>query len=277
MKNSAPTGPNPLPPGPCRPSVVAGTFYPKERAQLNQMIDEFLAAANVLLDHKPKAVIAPHAGYIYSGPIAGSAFATVARENEIKRVVLGGPSHRVAFTGLALSGSAGFATPLGIVPVDREAGQKLAALPQVRVFDAAHAHEHSLEVELPFLQKILGRFTLVPLVVGDATDTEVGQALDLLWGGPETLLVISSDLSHYHDYETANKLDRQTAAAIEHLRPADIGFEQACGRIPICGLLWAAQKRGMVAQILDLRNSGDTAGSRDRVVGYGAFAFLESQ
>jgi len=263
--------------GSLRPPAVAGAFYPAEPNRLRQSVDAYLGLADVSLDQVPKAVIAPHAGYMYSGPIAGSAFVPLRQKNEIKRVVLLGPSHRVAFSGLALSGATGFESPLGVVPVDQEAGPKLNALPQVRVFDAAHANEHALEVELPFLQQVLGSFALVPLVVGDARDQEVGEVVDLLWGGPETLFVISSDLSHYYDYDTANKLDRRTATAIEQFRPEDIGFEQACGRIPIRGLLWAARKRGLAAKTLDLRNSGDTAGSRDRVVGYGAFAFAETR
>ena len=223
----------------------------------------------------PKAVIAPHAGYVYSGPIAASACARFAPAREIiKRVVLIGPSHRVPFKGLATTSAEAFATPLGAVPVDTVAIHDLCSrLPQVCVLDEAHAHEHSLEVELPFLQVVLADFKIVPLAVGDANDEQVAEVIEALWGGDETRFVISSDLSHYHDYATAQELDAATARAIEALRPQDIGGEQACGRSPVCGLLRAAQKRGLRAHSVDLRNSGDTAGSRNEVVGYGAFVF----
>ncbi len=255
-----------------RRPAVAGTFYPQGASQLKRMVDDLLETANPQPGPPPKALIAPHAGYVYSGPIAASAFVQVRPLTSIRRVVLLGPSHFVALRGLALSPDTAFATPLGIVPIDQPAADQARTLPQVRVSESAHSHEHSLEVELPFLQHVLGAFSLVPLVVGDATDEEVGQVIDLLWGGPETLLVISSDLSHYLDYESARELDGLTARAIEGLRSEDIGTDQACGRIPIRGLLWAARRRGFTAKTLDLRNSGDTAGPRDRVVGYGAFA-----
>jgi MEMO1 family protein len=222
----------------------------------------------------PKAIIAPHAGYIYSGPIAASAYTRIAPAREtIRRVVLLGPAHRLAFWGLALPSVERLATPLGEVLVDSEATSALAALPPVQVLDEAHAEEHSLEVHLPFLQTVLADFAVVPLAVGEASAEEVGQVLELLWGGPETLIVVSSDLSHYYDYDTARRLDRATSRAIEELRPEDIKYEQACGRVPVCGLLHVARKHGMRAQTIDLRNSGDTAGSRDQVVGYGAYVF----
>jgi hypothetical protein len=238
------------------------------------MVDDFLA------DVRPgpgsaasaKALIAPHAGYAYSGPIAASAFAPLASRKGIERVVLLGPSHRIAFAGLATTAVEGFATPLGVVPVDRSATERIEKLPQVQCLERAHAAEHSLEVELPFLQQALGRFTLVPIVTGDATDGEVAEVLEALWGGPETLIVISSDLSHYYDYETAQALDRHTAKAIEGFSPEEILTEHACGRVPIRGLLHHLSGETFDAKTLDLRNSGDTAGSRDRVVGYGAFA-----
>ena len=256
-----------------RHPAVAGAFYPQGAPQLQRMVDDLLATARAQPAATPKALIAPHAGYIYSGPIAASAFVQVKSPATIRRVVLLGPSHFVPLQGLALSPDTAFATPLGIVPVDQPAANQLQALPQVRVSESAHRREHSLEVELPFLQQVLGAFTLVPLAVGDATDEEMGQVIDLLWGGPETLFVISSDLSHYLDYPSARQLDSETASAIEALRPEDIGTNQACGRVPIRGLLWAARQRRLAATTLDLRNSGDTAGPRDRVVGYGAFAF----
>lgn len=256
-----------------RKPAVAGTFYPGDPAELREMISGFLRQAKPS-DVVPKAIIAPHAGYIYSGPIAASAYAQIKpARGKIKRVVLLGPSHRVPFHGLAASGADAFATPLGNVPLDKKAIELIQNFPQVDIIGAAHVMEHSLEVQLPFLQEVLGEFSLVPLAVGDATAGDVAEVLEELWGGPETLIVISSDLSHYHDYRTAGKMDRATSEAIESLHPEEIGYEQACGRIPISGLLVAAKKHGLRAQTIDLRNSGDTAGSRDEVVGYGAYVF----
>lgn len=254
-----------------RPPAVAGSFYPADPKQLRTMVDGFLDAVSADSE-SVKAIIAPHAGYIYSGPVAASVYARLkALRGRITRVVLLGPSHRVAFEGLALSSADYYDTPLGRIALDRHTEKLLAGLPQVRVFDAAHAREHSLEVHLPFLQETFGELTLVPLVVGDATPQEVGEVLERLWGGPETLIVISSDLSHYHDYATAQRLDRATSQAIEALRYEDIEYEAACGRNPVNGLLYVARKRGLHAHTIDLRNSGDTAGPRDQVVGYGAY------
>jgi AmmeMemoRadiSam system protein B len=256
-----------------RSPAVAGLFYPGDPRVLKRTVDDYLAEASPD-GEPPKALIVPHAGYVYSGPIAASAYATLARARaSVHRVVLLGPAHRVPLRGLAASSAARFETPLGPVELDRAAIDLALTLPQVRLMDAAHAQEHSLEVQLPFLQEVLERFSLVPFVVGDAGPEEVAEVLDLLWGGPETLIVISSDLSHYHAYAVARQLDAATSAAIEALRPRDIGYDQACGRIPINGLLEVARRRGMQARTLDLRNSGDTAGSRDQVVGYGAYVF----
>ncbi len=256
-----------------RPAAVAGLFYPAEPRQLQSMIRDCLNQAKPEGD-LPKAIIAPHAGYVYSGPIAASAYARLRQgRGRIRRVVLFGPSHRVGFRGLAVSGAHGFATPLGDIPVDRQACEELKTLPFVRELDQAHAQEHSLEVHLPFLQVVLDSFSLVPVVVGDAAPEEVCAVLEKLWGGDETLIVISSDLSHYHEYATARRMDAATSRAIESLRPEDIGFEDACGRLPISGLLLAARRRGLSAKTIDLRNSGDTAGSKDSVVGYGAYVF----
>jgi AmmeMemoRadiSam system protein B len=256
-----------------RRPAVEGLFYPAEPTELRAMIRRDLAACEVS-GAAPKAIIAPHAGYVYSGPIAASVYARLAQAREsISRVILLGPSHRVPFRGLAASSADAFETPLGSVPVDREAIETLLRLPQVRVLDAAHAQEHSLEVHIPFLQVILAAFTLVPLAVGDAGPEEVAEVLQAVWGGEETAIVVSSDLSHYHDYETARRRDEATSRAIEGLRPEDIQHEDACGRDPVNGLLRVARARGLRATTLDLRNSGDTAGSHDRVVGYGAYAF----
>jgi AmmeMemoRadiSam system protein B len=259
-----------------RRPAVAGQFYPADAKELRMEVNAFLAAAKMVTAPIPKAIIAPHAGYPYSGPIAGSAYACLARgRNRLKRVVLLGPSHFVAFHGLAASSATVFESPLGSVPVDEEALARIRALPQVTTSDAAHRHEHSLEVHLPFLQVALDEFRLVPLVVGDATADEIGGVLNELWGGGETCIVISSDLSHYHAYEMAQQIDGETARVIESLNWMDLGSDQACGCRPICGLLWAARKRGLRCHAVDLRNSGDTSGSRDRVVGYGAFIFTE--
>lgn len=256
-----------------RKPAVAGLFYPADARALRAQLTELLAAPSAA-GPAPKAIIAPHAGYIYSGPIAASAYARLepARAT-IRRVVLLGPAHRVAFHGLALPDATQLQTPLGTLPVDQEAVAALADLPQVRVYDAAHAGEHSLEVHLPFLQAVLDDIGVVPLAVGEASAAEVGEVLERLWGGPETLIAVSSDLSHYHDYATAQRMDRATSRAIETLRGEDIGYDDACGRIPVRGLLHVARRRGLAGQTVDLRNSGDTAGTRDQVVGYGAYVF----
>jgi AmmeMemoRadiSam system protein B len=258
-----------------RQPAVAGMFYPGDKAELHQTIDTYLQEA--MEKHPeaqaiPKAIIVPHAGYIYSGPVAASAYARLlpARE-QIHRVILLGPSHRVPFRGLASSSATHFVTPLGQIPLDRQLIEKLQAFPQVKQLDQAHAVEHSLEVHLPFLQEILNDFSLVPLVVGDTRPEEVAEVLEAVWGGPETLIVISSDLSHYHDYATAQKMDRATSRAIEALQPEAIHYDDACGRNPVNGLLELARRKGLHANTVDLRNSGDTAGPRDQVVGYGAY------
>ncbi|HEX7182133.1 MAG TPA: AmmeMemoRadiSam system protein B [Thermoanaerobaculia bacterium] len=263
-----------------RPPAVAGAFYPGSPGTLRSAVEGFLReapASSAAPPKAPKGIIAPHAGYVYSGPIAGSAFQAVApAARSIEKVILLGPAHFVPFRGLALPDSQRFETPLGEVVVDPPGAQACLRLPQVRVQPAAHAQEHSLEVELPFLQILLGEeFSIVPLVVGDADGEEVAEVLDQLWGGPETLIVISSDLSHYLPYEQAREADRATADRILAL-DGPLHGRQACGARPINGLLVAARRRGLVPELLDLRNSGDTAGDRDRVVGYGAFAFREA-
>ncbi len=257
-----------------REPAAAGLFYPGDPATLDADVRRELGSAHPSTScPAPKAVIVPHAGYVYSGAVAASAYALVARRrDEIERVVLLGPSHRVALRGLAAPRADAFLTPLGAVPVDRSAITRVLDLPQVCELDAAHAEEHSLEVQLPFLQRALGSFQLVPFSVGDASAEQVAEVLERLWGGAETLIVISSDLSHYHDSETARRLDAATTSAIEALRPEALGVESACGRVPVAGLLLAARRHGLAVHTLDLRNSGDTAGPRDRVVGYGAYA-----
>lgn len=260
-----------------RRPAVAGEFYPADPLELRATVQGYLAAARPS-GPPPKAIIVPHAGYIYSGSVAASAYALLAEARQrVRRVVLAGPAHWVAVEGLAASGAHGFQTPLGTVPLDRGAITTILALPQVAVSEGAHAPEHSLEVQLPFLQETLRDFTLVPLAAGQATPQEVGQVLETLWGGPETLVVISSDLSHYHDYQTARQLDSATSKAIETLRFEDLRAEHACGFIPVRGLLYVARKYGLRARTLDLRNSGDAGGPRDRVVGYGAYAFEQDE
>ncbi|MEO5372932.1 MAG: AmmeMemoRadiSam system protein B [Alphaproteobacteria bacterium] len=262
-----------------RAPAVAGSFYPANAGELQAMVAGFLAGvAGGSLVAVPKAIIAPHAGYVYSGPTAATVYARLApARGRIGRVVLIGPSHRVAFRGLALCGATAYASPLGTVTIDRPMLEHLARLPSVGLLDAAHAQEHSLEVHLPFLQMVLGEsFQLVPVVAGDATPDEVAGLLDAAWGGPETLIVVSTDLSHYLDYDTCRRVDAVTVRAVETLDPQAIGDDAACGRVPVRGLLVTAKRRGMAVQTVDVRNSGDTAGSRDRVVGYGAWAFLET-
>jgi len=248
-------------------------FYSGNPAQLRAEIQSMLAEEGSSTS-APKAIIVPHAGYIYSGPIAASAFAQlIPAKDKIRRVVLLGPCHRVALSGLATSSADYFETPLGSIAIDRELSDTLLQFPQVQEFDQTHAQEHSLEVQLPFLQEVLDEFTLLPLVVGDASSAEVHEVLEAVWGSAETLIVISSDLSHYHDYATAQCMDRATCSAIEQLSPQAIDHGAACGRIPLSGLLLVAREKQMQADTIDLRTSGDTAGPRDHVVGYGAYLF----
>lgn len=268
-----------------RPPAVAGSFYPGQVQALQEQVRAFLQAAQASSNaalaaaktgsdpNWPKALIVPHAGYIYSGATAAQAFALLAAgRGQIRRVVLLGPVHRVAVRGLALPGVDAFGTPLGLVPVDQESAQALMRLPQVLTSPAAHAREHSLEVQLPLLQSVLGTFSLVPLAVGDASAEEVAQVLELLWGGPETVIVISSDLSHYLPYEAACEADRQTVLAILSSR-ADLNHRQACGATPVNGMTLAAKRHGFKPRLLAQCNSGDTAGDRQRVVGYASLAY----
>ena len=260
-----------------RPAAVAGMYYPESAAVLAQELRQMLAVAPQRLDARPKAIIAPHAGYIYSGPIAASVYAPLAKwRQSIRRVVLLGPTHRVAVRGLALPSSTAFSTPLGIVPVDQQGVAAIADLPQVLTYEPTHLGEHSLEVQLPFLQTVLEDFSLIPLAVGDASAEQVAEVLGRLWGGDETLIVISSDLSHYLSYDQARRIDTQTAQHIVDL-DACVDHRQACGATPVNGMLLAARQHGLVAHLIDLRNSGDTAGDKMRVVGYGAFAFMEAK
>ncbi len=257
-----------------RAPAVAGRFYPAGALELGRMVEALLEGATVDCQQAPKAVIAPHAGYVYSGPVAGSAFRSWSERGQaFDRIIVLGPSHRVEFEGIALPRATSFSTPLGKVPLDLDAVGRLRNLPQVLEFDLAHEGEHCVEVELPFLQVTRSRFSLVPLVIGDTTDEQLREVIELLWGGPETRFVMSSDLSHYHDYHAARDLDAATAKTIELSHASGLTGEQACGFRAIRSFLLSARARGIHARTVDLRNSGDTSGARDRVVGYGAFLF----
>ncbi len=262
-----------------RPPAVAGLFYPEQREKLQAQVEGFLAAARAedqsaaAQDNVPLAIVTPHAGYIYSGATTGVAWAHASRSGKhIKRVLLLGPSHRVALRGLATSPASHWQTPLGPVPLDQSGAKQLQALPFVQANAAAHAQEHSLEVQLPFIQLLFPEAELLPLVVGEASPAQVAEVIQHYWQDGETLVAISSDLSHYHDYRTAQRLDRSTSDAIEHCDISAIGPEQACGCRSLCGLLEVAASHHCRVATLDLRNSGDTAGDKQRVVGYGAYA-----
>lgn len=261
-----------------RPAAVAGLFYPDQPAVLSRTVDGLLAEVPETAGPPPKAIIAPHAGYAYSGVTAARVYARLRPlKGKVSRVVLLGPVHRVPVRGLALSSAEAWQTPLGPVPLDLDGAAAIRDLPQVVTEDRAHAMEHSLEVHLPFLRAVLGDgFTLLPLAVGDARPEAVAEVLERLWGGPETLIVISSDLSHFHDYATCQSLDARTTRTIEALAYQDLDFDDACGRLPIAGLLAVARRKGLRIETVDVRNSGDTAGPRDRVVGYGAWALYDA-
>ena len=267
-----------------RPPAVAGSFYPANAQSLRAVVAEHLDEAHGSSAPSrsdapwPKALIVPHAGYVYSGPVAARAYAALEPGADVvERIILIGPSHHVPFEGVALPSNTAFETPLGRVPIDETSRRQILALPFVHTFDDAHHFEHSLEVQLPFLQVVLETFSVLPLSIGRTTPSHVHAVIDALWGGDETVVVVSSDLSHYHDYETAKRMDAVTADAIESLDPARIRFEDACGRTGVQALLHAARERSLLPQTLDLRSSGDTAGGRDEVVGYGAWAFTASK
>jgi len=261
-----------------RQPAVAGAFYPANAAVLRQTITQLLKSSVAPCDtDRPKALIVPHAGYVYSGPVAGQGYAQLITHAEIiRRVILLGPVHRIPVRGLALPKAYRFATPLGEVPVDQDSIRRLVGMPQVVVNEAAHAFEHSLEVQLPFLQSVLHDFSLVPLAVGDATAEEVADVLEVLWGGPETVILVSSDLSHYLPYAQAKQIDHDTVERILGGRQLD-SFERACGAVPINGLLLAASRHKLTPKLVSQCNSGDTAGDRQSVVGYSAIKFLEAR
>lgn len=260
-----------------RPAAVAGTFYPRDARALGAELDDLLGCVAHFEPRLgfPKALVVPHAGYIYSGPVAARAYDELGPARDIvQRVVLLGPVHRVPVRGLAVPGCDAFETPLGRVPVDRAALQAVQALPQVVKSDAAHALEHSLEVQLPFLQRLLGEFSVAPFAVGMASIDEVAQVLERLWGGPETLVVISTDLSHYHAYDEARRIDGGTVARIAEYA-CDIHHDEACGATPLNGLLALAKRKNVPIKLLAACNSGDTAGGKGQVVGYCSFGLYE--
>jgi AmmeMemoRadiSam system protein B len=259
-----------------RPAAVAGLFYPQEPQHLAVTVESLLDRTPSKPGAVPKALIVPHAGYAYSGPVAARAYGTIAETaRPLRRVVLIGPSHREWFRGLAVPVAQAFATPLGILPIDSPAIDALRRLDVILASDVPHALEHSLEVQLPFLQRLAPAAAIVPLLVGDASPAEVERVLEILWDEPDTLIVVSSDLSHYHPYEIARTIDAATAQSILQGRE-DLSGEQACGCIAIDGLARIRRKRRLRAELLDLCNSGDTAGDRRRVVGYGAFGFYDA-
>lgn len=271
-----------------RPAAVAGSFYTANPAELGAQLVAMLARAGAAPEasatrsgdspaRPPKILIAPHAGYVYSGPVAAHAYRLLEPHRDtVRRVVVIGPSHRVAFRGIAVPNVAAFRTPLGDVALDLASLRTIAALPHVVVADSPHAWEHAIEVQLPFLQTVLQQFTVVPLVVGDASPRDVAEVLEALWGGDETVIVVSSDLSHYHEHARATGIDSATARSILELQ-AGLDHAQACGATPVNAAILCARRHGLRTSLLDLRNSGDTAGGRDRVVGYCAIAFEDER
>jgi AmmeMemoRadiSam system protein B len=259
-----------------REPAVAGTFYPAGPDELRSTVQGLLERAGNVAGPPPKALVVPHAGYMYSGSVAASAYARVVpMRGRVERVVVLGPAHRLAIDAIAAPGVDALATPLGTVPVDTAARDRLVDAGTIAVSDEAHAREHSLEVQLPFLQVALGDVRVLPLAVGGVPASAVADVLDAVWGGEETLIVVSTDLSHYHDHATATELDRRTAATVVAREVEALEPGNACGVFPLRGLLAAARRHRLDVELLDLRTSGDTSGPRDRVVGYGAFALVE--
>lgn len=257
-----------------RQAAVAGMFYPADAGELARTVDDLLAHVRVAADETPpKAIVVPHAGYVYSGPVAASAFARLRGHCErITRVVLVGPAHRAAVRGLVWPDARALETPLGDLEVDVDA---IAAVPEVAPSALAHVAEHSLEVELPFVQRLCPAARIVPLAAGFASPESVGRVLEQLWGGPETLVVISTDLSHYLPYGEAKRVDADTIARVMALDVEGIDHDRACGATGLAGLLWVARRKGLTPRVFDVRSSGDTAGDKRRVVGYGALGFYE--
>lgn len=259
-----------------RQPAVAGRFYPGRAPELDATVTTLLDEARAVAAPPaalPKALIVPHAGYVYSGPTAARGYVLLeSARGAIERVVLLGPAHYVAFTGVALPEADAFATPLGEVRLDRRAEELAESLPQLISYAEAHAPEHSLEVQLPFVQRVLGDVEVLPLLVGDAGPEQVAEVIEACWGGPETLVLVSSDLSHYLPYDTARERDGST---VGHILDGDwpLPDRSACGARGINGLLVVAPRRGLRPELVDYRNSGDTAGDRARVVGYASVSF----
>jgi AmmeMemoRadiSam system protein B len=261
-------------PAATRPPAVAGVFYPADPDRLAAEVDALLAAASMPEGGpEPLAVVSPHAGYRYSGPVAATAYRRLAPlRGSVRRAVVLGPAHFTRVDGMALPGWAAFGTPLGMMRVDEPACALAATLPGVVLSDAAHSREHSVEVQLPFLQRTLGaEITIVPVVVGPVEAHLVAHVMEALAQDDSTVIVVSTDLSHYHDQATAGRLDRRTAEAIVRRDPLAIGQQDACGCYPLRGLLEFAHRHDLDVRLFDLRTSGDTAGERSQVVGYGAF------
>ncbi|MEN8174618.1 MAG: AmmeMemoRadiSam system protein B [Pseudomonadota bacterium] len=253
---------------------VAGLFYPGDAAKLRHDIKDFMDAAGALAGNPPKAIVAPHAGYIYSGQVAGYSYAAIHElSRRVTRVLVFAPAHRYPFRGMAVPSQDAFSTPLGEIPLDDPGIETALTHPQVSRLDRAFDGEHAIEVQLPFLQQSLEEFSLVPILVGATSEDAVAEVMNLLWGGGETLIVISSDLSHYLSYEQAKSQDGVTRQHIEHLHSESLTGNHACGYLPLRGLLRVARERELEVRTLDMRNSGDTAGPRNQVVGYGAYAF----
>jgi len=259
--------------GEVRPAAVAGMFYEGDARTLRQSVDDLLALVPRSSAPSPKVIVVPHAGHVYSGPIAATAYASVTKPDSIERIVLVGPSHRVFLEGVAAPSVRALRTPLGDVLVDRDVIDQAG----IAVSDAPHAREHSLEVQLPFMQRVFPNARVVPIVCGRASASDVASVLERLWGGPETLIVVSTDLSHYLPYDVGREADTRTAEKIVAL-DTDLSGEEACGYVGLRGLLEIAKKKKLVCKLLDLRSSGDTAGRKtDEVVGYGAFALWEAR
>ena len=256
---------------PIRAPAVAGLFYEADASRLRRHVADLMEGVTPLSRPVPRALIVPHAGYVYSGQTAAAAYACLAPiRDSVRRVLLFGPAHRVYLEGMALPAADSFATPLGDVPIDRAGAARIARMSGVCISDEAHRQEHSLEVQLPFLQSVLGEFSLVPVVVGRCAADTVAAAMDTLWDEPGTLLIVSTDLSHFHSYEEARRIDRATCDQLM-ARSTGLDGERACGAYALNGLMHSARRRSLQVELLDLCNSGDTAGDRERVVGYGSF------
>ena len=268
-----------------RPPAVASLFYPGEAAELKQNLREMLEKASEAEDPNEdlpagqhlRALIVPHAGYVYSGTTAALAYHLLRKNrDDFHRILLLGPAHRVWLEGIAFPGTDAFETPLGRIPLAKQQIRELLRFPEVQLRDDAHQDEHCLEVQLPFLQEILNEFELIPAVVGEISPDSLSGLLENLLEDPQNLLLLSTDLSHFHSYSEAQAIDQKTAEAIESFEDEKILPEQACGAHPLRGLLRHARIQGWKIQRLGLCNSGDTAGSKDRVVGYGAWALSET-